>query len=154
MASRWATRTRDAVSGLARPGRATSIFHVWNVKRLRPVELGPFDYEREVYTRSLWIAEGLTDYYGDPAVHRAGLSTRDEYLRELSAAIERCRRRPAGCRSPRSMASFDAWIKHYRPDENSVELGDQLLHERGRHRGLLLDAQIRRRRPVRRAWTT
>ena len=40
-------------------------FHLWNVKRLRPIELGPFDYENEIYPRSLWIAEGLTDYYGD-----------------------------------------------------------------------------------------
>src|SRR6202040_3970752 len=55
-------------------------FHTWNVKRLRPVELGPFDYEKEVVTRSLWIAEGLTSYYGDLLVRRAGLCTVDEYL--------------------------------------------------------------------------
>ena len=59
-------------------------FHLWNVKRLRPVELGPFDYERENHTRSLWVVEGITDYYGELAVHRAGVSTREEYLEALS----------------------------------------------------------------------
>ena len=59
------------------------------MKRLRPVELGPFDYENEVYTRSLWFAEGVTDYYADLQVHRAGISTREEYLAALSDSILR-----------------------------------------------------------------
>ena len=59
---------------------ATSIFHTWNVKRLRPVELGPFDYENEVYTPSLWVAEGITSYYDRLLVRRAGLCSVEEYL--------------------------------------------------------------------------
>ena len=66
MGSRWLTRTRRAyVAWLELASH--EFFHVWNVKRLRPVELGPFDYENEVHTKSLWIAEGFTDYYGDLA---------------------------------------------------------------------------------------
>jgi predicted metalloprotease with PDZ domain len=72
MTSRWRTRTRrgyaDWLSLVSH-----EYFHVWNVKRLRPVELGPFEYERENYTRSLWAAEGLTDYYADLLAARAGL---------------------------------------------------------------------------------
>ena len=71
MASRWATSTRRRYLnwlGLV----SHEYFHVWNVKRLRPVELGPFDYEREIHTTGLWVSEGFTDYYGDLAVHRAG----------------------------------------------------------------------------------
>ena len=59
---------------------AHEYFHNWNVKRLRPVELGPFDYENENYVKTLWVAEGFTDYYADVLPKRAGLSTRDEFL--------------------------------------------------------------------------
>ncbi|MFL6234765.1 MAG: peptidase M61, partial [Thermoanaerobaculia bacterium] len=79
MSSRWRTRTREGYLewlGLV----AHEFFHAWNGKRLRPVELGPFDYEREVYTRSLWVAEGFTSYYGGLLVRRAGFSTTKEYL--------------------------------------------------------------------------
>ena len=62
-------------------------FHAWNVKRLRPVELGPFDYENEVYTRALWFVEGITDYYADLLLVRAGVATREEYLDALSKQI-------------------------------------------------------------------
>lgn len=55
-------------------------FHLWNVKRIRPVALGPFDYDKENYTESLWIAEGWTSYYDNVFLVRAGLITPDEYL--------------------------------------------------------------------------
>ena len=74
MASRWATGTREKY--LAWLSLAShEYFHLWNVKRLRPIELGPFDYEHENYPRSLWISEGLTDYYADLQLARAGLYT-------------------------------------------------------------------------------
>src|SRR5579863_5770263 len=86
MASRWATRTRKAYLGWLNLV-SHEFFHVWNIKRLRPVELGPFDYENENYTRSLWIAEGITDYYAPLTVRRAGLSSTEEYLASLSDTI-------------------------------------------------------------------
>ena len=91
--SRWATRSRGPYLGWL--GLAShEFFHTWNVKRLRPVELGPFDYNDEVYTRSLWIAEGITDYYADLALHRAGLMSQAEFLDALSNPIEEVQTTP------------------------------------------------------------
>lgn len=118
-------------------------FHVWNVKRLRPVELGPFDYEREVYTRSLWIAEGLTEYYSLVLLHRAGLSTIDELLDSLSGEIETLQNTPGRLVHSAAAASFDAWIKYYRPDENSVNSAVS-YYTKGVVISLLLDARIRK----------
>ena len=64
MTSRWATRTRKTYLGWLELA-SHELFHVWNGKRLRPNALGPFDYERETHTHSLWVVEGITDYYGD-----------------------------------------------------------------------------------------
>ena len=95
-------------------------FHAWNVKRLRPVELGPFDYENEVYTEALVCGRGHR-LLRRPML-RAQASHRETNI------LARCRRRSARFRRPRGgwssrskMASFDAWIKYYRPDENSAE---------------------------------
>jgi len=142
MASRWATRTRRSYAawlGLA----SHEYFHAWNVKRLRPVELGPFDYENEVHTRSLWIAEGLTEYYADLALHRAGLITRDEYLDSLSDLIEELQTTPGRLVQSAEMASYDAWIKYYRPDENSINTA-MSYYTKGAVVGLLLDARVRK----------
>ena len=86
MTNRWRTGTRkDYLGWLGLVSH--EYFHAWNVKRLRPVELGPFDYENEVHTTSLWIAEGFTSYYDDLMVRRAGLSQREEFLEELGNDI-------------------------------------------------------------------
>jgi predicted metalloprotease with PDZ domain len=141
MTSRWATRTRKAYLGWL--GLVShEFFHVWNVKRLRPLELGPFDYERENHTRSLWVAEGFTDYYADLVVHRAGLSTREEYLDMLSSKIAALQTTPGRLVQSVAAASFDAWIKHYRPDENSVNTAIS-YYTKGAVIAFLLDARIR-----------
>jgi predicted metalloprotease with PDZ domain len=137
----FATRTRQPyLSWLELASH--EFFHAWNVKRLRPVELGPFDYENENHTRSLWIAEGITDYYAELAVHRAGLSSRDEYLQALSNKIEELQGTPGRLVQPVDQASFDAWIKYYRPDENSVNVAVS-YYTKGAVLGFLLDARIR-----------
>ena len=142
MGSRWLTRTRRTyISWLDLASH--EFFHVWNVKRLRPVELGPFDYENEVHTKSLWIAEGVTEYYADLAVHRAGLMTRDEYLDSLSDRIEELQTTPGRLVQSAEMASFDAWIKYYRPDENSINTSIS-YYTKGSVVALLLDARIRK----------
>lgn len=141
MTSRWNQRVRsDYLDWLRLVSH--EYFHTWNVKRLRPVELGPFDYERENYSRSLWIAEGITSYYDALLLHRAGLSTVEEYLGMLSRRIEHTRRGPG--RHVRSLedASFDAWIKFYRPDENSVN-STVSYYGKGAVVAWLLDARIR-----------
>jgi predicted metalloprotease with PDZ domain len=142
MASPWATRTR--ASYLAWLELAShEIFHAWNVKRLRPVELGPFDYETEVHTRSLWEAEGVTEYYGLLAVHRAGFSNRDEFLSSLSGLIEEMQTLPGGRVQSAELASFDAWINYYRPDENSAN-SSMSYYTKGAVLGFLLDAHVRK----------
>ena len=139
--SRFTTRTRRAyLSWLELASH--ELFHAWNVKRLRPVELGPFDYENEVHTKSLWMAEGVTDYYGELLVHRADLSTRDEYLENLSSHIEVVQSAPGRLVQSAELASFDAWIKYYRPDENSPNVSIS-YYEKGLVIAFLLDAKIR-----------
>jgi len=122
---------------------AHEYFHTWNVKRLRPIELGPFDYENEVYTRSLWIAEGVTSYYGPLALRRAGLTTREQFLRSLSSTIGQLQRVPGRLALPVESASFDAWIKLYRPDENTNNTAIS-YYTKGDVLGFLLDAKIRK----------
>jgi predicted metalloprotease with PDZ domain len=141
MASQWATSTRERyVNWLSLASH--EYFHLWNVKRLRPIELGPFDYERENYPRSLWISEGLTDYYADVQLARAGLITPGEYLKALSAAIRALQTTPGRLTQPVETASFDAWIKQYRPDENSVNSSIS-YYTKGAVLGFVLDARIR-----------
>jgi predicted metalloprotease with PDZ domain len=142
IAGRWTTRTRQ--SYLAWLELAShEYFHVWNIKRLRPVELGPFDYDEEVFTRSLWIAEGFTDYYAELLVHRAGLSSQAEYLDALSNKIEELQTTPGRLVQPVDLASFDAWIKFYRPDENTPNASVS-YYTKGAVIAFLLDARIRR----------
>ncbi|MGE0816720.1 MAG: M61 family metallopeptidase [Vicinamibacterales bacterium] len=142
MSSRFATRTRRAYVGwLHLVGH--EYFHNWNIKRLRPVELGPFDYEHENYTKGLWVGEGFTDYYGALLVRRAGLSTLEEYLDELSGSIERVQMRGGRAVQSVDMASFDTWIKQYRPDENSTNTSID-YYDKGATIAFLLDAKIRK----------
>jgi predicted metalloprotease with PDZ domain len=119
-------------------------FHTWNGKRLRPVELGPFNYEHEAYTRSLWVVEGITSYYQHIMLHRAGFSTRENYLKGIGNSIAANEKIPGRLVQSLSDSSFDAWIKNYRPDENSVNTRVS-YYSVGAVAGLLLDTEIRRR---------
>ncbi|WP_237487904.1 M61 family metallopeptidase [Hufsiella arboris] len=98
---------------------AHEYFHLWNVKRLRPKALGPFDYNNENYTTNLWIAEGFTAYYDKLMVHRAGLQSSEGYLSALATDISTLENQPGKDIQPLSESSFDAWIKLYRPNENT-----------------------------------
>jgi len=95
-------------------------FHLWNVKRLRPIALGPFDYDNENYTTNLWIAEGFTAYYQDVIVRRTQLYAPQNYLDLMARQITQLENQPGVKVQSAAMASFDAWIKSYRPNENSV----------------------------------
>ena len=98
---------------------AHEYFHLWNVKRIRPVALGPFDYENENYTRLLWVAEGFTSFYQDYILLKAGFRSPDNYLEVLSNGISSVENKPGNRVQSVSEASWDAWIKYYRPNENS-----------------------------------
>jgi len=141
MASRWTMATDGQYLGWLSLA-SHEYFHLWNVKRLRPVELGPFDYEREVYPRSLWISEGVTDYYADLQVLRAGLSSTWAYLTQLSEAIRALQTTPGRLTLPVESASFDAWIRLYRPDQNSINSSIS-YYTKGAVLGFVLDARVR-----------
>lgn len=119
-------------------------FHLWNVKRIRPDALGPFDYNQENYTRLLWVAEGITEYYGNLMLRRAGLISSEDYLNHLARQIEDFQNTPGREVMSAEEASFDSWIKFYRPDENSVN-SQISYYDKGELLGLLLDLEIRRR---------
>jgi predicted metalloprotease with PDZ domain len=142
MTNRWSTRTQAAYLNWL-SSASHEFFHAWNVKRLRPLELGPFDYENENYTESLWVAEGVTDYYGDLLLRRAGITTQSEYLQSLSGNIESLQTTPGRSVQPVDAASYDAWIKYYRPDENSANASIS-YYTKGHVLAFLLDAKIRR----------
>ena len=123
---------------------AHEFFHLWNVKRIRPDALGPFDYTKENYTRLLWVAEGITEYYGQLMVRRAGLISDQVYLDHLAQQIQDFQETPGRKVMSAEEASFDSWIKFYRPDENSVN-SQISYYDKGELLGLLLDLDIRRR---------
>src|SRR6267142_4288695 len=123
---------------------AHEFFHLWNVKRIRPDALGPFDYTKENYTKLLWVAEGITEYYGNLMMRRAGLISNQDYLNHLARQIEDFQNTPGREVMSVEEASFDAWIKYYRPDENSVN-SQISYYDKGELLGLLLDLEIRRR---------
>ena len=142
MTSRWQMRDRrQYLDWLTTASR--ELFHAWNVKRLRSVELGPFEYENEVHTRSLWVSEGLTAYYAALAVHRAGLSSRDEFLSALSRDIRQLQTTPGRLVQTVEQASYDTWIKYYRRNENSPNTTIS-YYTKGSVMGFLLDEVIRR----------
>jgi predicted metalloprotease with PDZ domain len=123
---------------------AHEYFHLWNVKRIRPDALGPFDYTQENYTRLLWVAEGVTSYYDNLLVRRAGLMTDRQYLDIIAKAAEDLQRTPGRLRQSLEESSFDAWIEYYRQDENTVNTAIS-YYDKGALVGLLLDLEIRRR---------
>jgi predicted metalloprotease with PDZ domain len=123
---------------------AHEYFHLWNVKRIRPDALGPFDYENENYTKLLWVAEGITAYYEGLLLERAGLITDQEFLGGKADLITDLQNRPGRFETSLEEASMDAWIKYYRPDENSIN--NQIsYYDKGEIVGMMLDIEIRNR---------
>ena len=94
-------------------------FHTWNVKRLRPAAFAEFDYSQENYTPQLWFFEGFTSYYDDLLLRRAGLIDDATYLRLLNKTINQVQQTPGRLVQTVAQASFDAWVKYYRQDENT-----------------------------------
>ncbi len=95
-------------------------FHTWNVKRLRPAEFAQYEHSRENYTELLWFFEGFTSYYDDLFLLRAGLIDVPRYLKLLSKTLSTVLATPGRHVQSVAQASFDAWVKYYRQDENSV----------------------------------
>jgi predicted metalloprotease with PDZ domain len=94
-------------------------FHTWNVKHLRPAEFTHYDYAGENYTQLLWFFEGFTSYYDDLLLRRAGLIDDPTYLKLLNKTINQVLQTPGREVQAVAQASFDAWVKYYRQDENT-----------------------------------
>ncbi len=121
---------------------AHEYFHNYNVKRIRPDALGPFDYENENYTRLLWFAEGGTEYYATLLLLRSGFISPDEFLKGKADSIGQLQAQPGRFETSLEDASFDAWIKYYRQDENAVN--NQIsYYDKGEIVSMMLDLVIR-----------
>jgi predicted metalloprotease with PDZ domain len=118
-------------------------YHAWNVKRLRPRPLGPFDYAREVHTPSLWISEGLTSYYGQLALVRAGLVKPQEYLDSIASLLTEFESLPG--RKERSIedASWDTWFTSRPPGDTNLQNTNYSYYDGGQIVGHVLDFAIR-----------
>jgi predicted metalloprotease with PDZ domain len=95
-------------------------FHTWNVKRLRPAEFARYDYRAENYTELLWFFEGFTSYFDDLLLRRAKLIDNATYLKLLAKTINQVNQTPGRLVQSVAQASFDAWVKYYRQDENTA----------------------------------
>jgi predicted metalloprotease with PDZ domain len=120
---------------------AHEYFHLWNVKRIRPIELGPFNYDQEVYTNYLWVMEGFTSYYDELILRRCGYYTSEEMLKKIQSAINYVEGSSGSRIQSVAHASFDAWIKAYRPNENSSNT-TMTYYSRGMVIAAVLDAMI------------
>ena len=116
-------------------------FHLWNVKRLRPIVLGPFDYDAENYTTDLWIAEGFTAYYQNLILRHANMYPPDIFLASVAGDIDMLENQPGTKIQSLAESSFDAWIKAYRPNENSIN-STISYYTKGAIVGMLLDLEI------------
>jgi predicted metalloprotease with PDZ domain len=117
-------------------------FHTWNVKRLKPAEFAPYDLKQENYTELLWFFEGFTSYYDDLLLLRAGLIDEARYLKLLAKTVNQVLGTPGRQVQSVAQASFDAWIKYYRPDENSANASVS-YYTKGSLVALVLDLRLR-----------
>jgi predicted metalloprotease with PDZ domain len=121
---------------------AHEYFHLFNVKAIRPVALGPFDYDRENYTNMLWVSEGISVYYEFILLNRAGLMARDEVLERLGSTIANYENAQGRHHQPATASSFDTWINFFSRGEHSANTTIS-YYDIGAGLGLLLDLKIR-----------
>lgn len=117
-------------------------FHLWNVKRITAQAFLDSDLSREAYTRDLWHYEGVTSYYDDLFLLRAGLVDAPTYLDMLAEQATRLWRTPARLRHTLADASFETWIKYYQPDDNSPNASTN-YYVKGALAALCVDLHLR-----------
>jgi predicted metalloprotease with PDZ domain len=120
---------------------AHEYFHLWNVKRLRPVALGPFDYNRENYTHNLWFSEGFTSYYDNLLLARTQLMEEADYLKVLSGGFEAVLGNKGDEVQSVAQSSLEAWIKFYLRNENSNNISVS-YYRKGAMLGFVFDAAL------------
>ncbi|MEE2710079.1 MAG: PDZ domain-containing protein [Gemmatimonadota bacterium] len=119
---------------------AHEVFHAWNVKRIRPAILGPFDYTKPQHTRNLYVSEGITSYYGMLTVARQGIWSRELFYDELSKEITSYQTSPGRFFTSAEAASWNAWLKSGNRAHTFVD-----FYTIGNILGMLLDLEIRGR---------
>jgi predicted metalloprotease with PDZ domain len=119
---------------------AHEYFHNFNVKRIRPIALGPFDYEAENLTNMLWVSEGLSVYYQDLLLVRAGLMTRDQYLDKMAAAIGRFENAPGHRFQSATESSWTTWGTSGVGNDRNTTIS---YYDNGAMLGAILDLAIR-----------
>ena len=119
---------------------AHELFHVWNVERIRPEAIYRPDYSKEAYTTTMWVYEGITCYYTDLMLARAGIFTEEEYLQELADTIQRYDQAPGRKVMSAAMTSWDNWISPLSPPGTWHS-----FYTSGNVLGVLLDLEIRNR---------
>jgi predicted metalloprotease with PDZ domain len=126
---------------------AHEFFHLWNVKRLRPAALGPFDYTRENYSRSLWFAEGITSYYSYLFLLQSGLWGREAFLSRLANEISTLEREPGNKLMSAESSSFSAWFFDRSPQMQETNFANATIsyYNKGALLGMLMDLEIRSR---------
>ncbi len=117
-------------------------FHAWNVKRIKPAAFVPYALAREAYTRDLWAFEGITSYYDDLSLSRSGVVPAERVLELFARTLTGVLRTPGRHLQSVGDASHDAWIKFYRPDENSPNAGIS-YYAKGALVALALDLELR-----------
>jgi predicted metalloprotease with PDZ domain len=117
-------------------------FHVWNVKRIKPAGLIPYDYSKEQYIRELWVAEGFTSYYGDLHIRRARISTVSDYLRGLESQIRALQNNEAREWVSLSDSSTITWLSYGGIGEGFTNFSTN-YYNKGELVGMLLDLEIR-----------
>lgn len=121
---------------------AHEFFHVWNVRQMRPAELEQYDYQNEQYTKQLWLAEGLTSYYDNLVLSRAGLIDPEEYLELLAKEILKLETTPGRLVRPVEEASLDTWIRTYKPGADTIN-STISYYTKGAIIGFVLDTYLR-----------
>ena len=119
---------------------AHEFFHLWNVKRIRPAGLGPFDYTKEVYTKMLWMSEGFADYYANLLLTRAGIMIPEEFYGFVGSEINTLQHQPGRLQMSAEEASWNAWLTSENATNNGIS-----YYNKGQIIGMLLDLEIRGR---------
>ncbi len=118
-------------------------FHTWNVKQLRPKGIHPYDFHRENYSEELWVAEGMTSYYDELMMVRAGFTPASDVLEHLGSEIAADRNRPGNTIQSVASSSFEAWIEYWRGVQQSYN-AESDYYELGSMVSCILDLSIRR----------
>lgn len=118
---------------------AHEYFHLYNVKSIRPYELGPFDYSRECYTPLLWVSEGFTCYYENRILLNCGLIDADYFLNDFSGSIRTIEKSEGQKHMSLRQSSYDIWLNFFNHSENVIS-----YYDKGPYFGLFFDIEIRR----------